>query len=284
MPFALAIAPPLAVLLGPVPPLTAPIAPLTLPEPSTPGVFVPSAPLEVPASAFADVLSYRTKTASTFADVPLNSLDTTTRSRVLTDYARRIDAELHPSATFEDAPGPEYSYTRNGRRVLCKTCQLKWNRGVKCWQVQWRGVKLPVDGVRDEPLFDELVLALYSPAGVHLFRHDLLSGVSTQGKSTAAMGHQVSFYGPVQQNDWRVALQAILQKLKASGAYGQRALLAAASFDDPWLTVATAARGTRTARAFAGVPLAECSPKARGELLQAPAARACDVSAPAPAP
>ena len=52
---------------------------------------------------------------------------------------------------------------------------------------------------------------------MHLFQHDGRAGLSTAGKSTAAMGKQINFYGPKHEPDWRVALGEILEKVEAKG-------------------------------------------------------------------
>jgi hypothetical protein len=56
-----------------------------------------------------------------------------------------------------------------------------------------------------------------TPEGVHIFRHDLQAGVSTNGKANAAGGYKIRFYGRRQQTDWQVSLEAILDKMEASG-------------------------------------------------------------------
>ena len=52
---------------------------------------------------------------------------------------------------------------------------------------------------------------------MHLFRHDRRAGLSTAGKSTAATGKVIHFYGPKNEPDWRVALREILEKAEAKG-------------------------------------------------------------------
>ena len=52
---------------------------------------------------------------------------------------------------------------------------------------------------------------------MHIFRHDLQAGVSTNGKANAAGGHKIRFYGRRGQTDWRTSLEAILSKMEASG-------------------------------------------------------------------
>ena len=77
------------------------------------------------------------------------------------------------------------------------------------WKLQFSTVKLDA--------CDELLLAAYTPEGVHLFRHDGMAGLSTAGKSTAATGKQIVFVGPRNEPDWRVALREILEKMEAKG-------------------------------------------------------------------
>ena len=82
--------------------------------------------------------------------------------------------------------------------------------------LQFRNVKLATAGGRDAA-FDELLLAAYTPEGVHLFRHDLQAGVSTHGVSTAATGMQITFLGPKYESGWRVALGEIVGKMQDKG-------------------------------------------------------------------
>ena len=181
-----------------------------------------AAPLVVPASAFAGELAHRTVTALAFAGAPLASHDGFTRGKVLTGYARRCDADEHPGAVIEDAVAGEavdgrrqaqnnaaYDWQRDGRRVACKGAQLKWNGGNQFWELKFSAVKLDA--------CDELLLAAYTPEGVHLFRHDGRAGLSTSGKGTAATGKEINFVGPSNEPDWRVSLREILDKMEAKG-------------------------------------------------------------------
>ena len=52
---------------------------------------------------------------------------------------------------------------------------------------------------------------------MHLFKHDLRAGVSAHGKSTAATGQSVQFFGPVHEEDWRAALEVVLDKMDDKG-------------------------------------------------------------------
>ena len=188
------------------------------------------APLVVPASHFERELSHRTVTATTFAGVPLALHAVVTRAKVLTAFARCHDAELHPGAVLEEAVAGEdvngvrrgqnsaaYDWQRDGQRVACKSAQLQWRSGDERWMLQFSSIKLATAGGRDAA-FDELLLAAYTPEGVHLFRHDLRAGVGTSGVSTAASGKQIQFAGPSHETDWRVALGEIRGKMEDKGS------------------------------------------------------------------
>ena len=186
-------------------------------------------PLVVHAASFEHELGYRTVTATTFAGVPLASHDSVTRGKVLTAFARCHDAELHSAAVLENAVAgervdggrrgqdkAEYDWQRDGWRVACKGAGLRWDGSTERWKLQFSAVKLATAGGRDAA-FDELLLAAYTPEGVHLFRHDLRAGVSTNGVSTAAAGKQITFSGPSHESDWRVALGEIVGKMQDKG-------------------------------------------------------------------
>ena len=102
-----------------------------------------------------------------------------------------------------------YDWQRDGRRVACKSAQLTWNDSLQLWKLQSHNIK--------PDACDELLLAAYTPEGVHLFRHDGMAGLSTNGKRTAATGRVINFFGPCNEPDWRVALRAILEKMEAKG-------------------------------------------------------------------
>ena len=86
---------------------------------------------------------------------------------------------------------------------------LTWNESGEKWKLQFSTVKLEA--------CEELLLAAYTPVGVHVFRYHGTAGLSTQGKSTAAAGRVIVFVGPRQEHDWRVALADILDKMEGKG-------------------------------------------------------------------
>lgn len=66
-------------------------------------------------------------------------------------------------------------------------------------------------------LFDELLLGLYTPRGIYIYRHDMYFGVSSCGVATAEAGYSIQLYGPCGTLQWDHALSAILRKLDESG-------------------------------------------------------------------
>jgi len=169
-------------------------------------------------------------TASAYEGVPLADCSGAARGDVLSRLVRRLDEGwLHAGATFEEAVAgesvnggqrgqnkAEYGWQRDGRRVACKSAQLKWDRDKERWMLQFSDVKLATAGERDAA-FDELLLAAYTPEGVHLFRHDGRAGVGASGVRTAATGKQIQLYGPSRERDWRVALGEIRGKMQDKG-------------------------------------------------------------------
>ena len=99
---------------------------------------------------------------------------------------------------------------------MATSAQLTWNGHTETWKLQFYDVKLPREGA-PEAAFDELLLAAYTPEGVHLFEHDLRAGVSLAGKRTAATGQEIVFVGPRHEEDWRTALAVVLDKMSAKG-------------------------------------------------------------------
>ena len=157
----------------------------------------------------------------------------------------------------------EYDWQRDGVRVACKSAQLRWHRQISRWELCFRNIPFAVPNVR-QAVFDELLLVAYTPAGVHLFRHDLSTGVTTNGKRTATHGHNVIFAGPRDEASWEISLESIIEKMEASCEH-----ISSASFDDPRLQEATSATPlSLTSQAFEGVPLADLSAKVRGDMLQ----------------
>lgn len=258
----------LATLLGFAPSLRVPchsccsISTTTLglgPEPS------PTSGLVLPAALFSDLLQQRTVTAEAFQGVPMQNFDGNSRSKVINGLVRTIDENLHPGEAVVDATATDFDWFRSGRRVACKTAQLRWDRSNALWSCCFSGIKIARKGVREETAFDELLLALYTPRGIYIYRHDLKFGLSRNGRATASSGHTVHVYGRKGQDEWQVALgETILPKFDASSCKR----IAVVPFDEPSFALAlNAVSMSRTATEFTLAPLADLSSKARGDLI-----------------
>ena len=182
-------------------------------------------------------------TAAAFARVPLASRNPRARGIALETVVREVDARLHPLAVFDEAASADVavaqptervqmarhwerdcSWRRNGRRIVCRSAQLRWQDGSdQRWRLQFGGVRLPVrDGAASPSRgllgLDELLIALYTPRGLYVYRHDLSLGVTrTGGRRTAMDGFQVCLKGPKRESSWQAALDgAILPALDGS--------------------------------------------------------------------
>ena len=229
------------------------------------------------AADFADLLSYRTVAHATYSGVPLADLAAVPKGNVLRSIVREVDARRHPRATIADAiPGTRvdgtrrsqsqaaYDWRRDDSRVACKGSQLTWDSQMKRWRVCFANVK-PAGA---EGAYDELLLALYSPRGVHIYRHDGQVGLSGNGRATAVVGRKIVVCGPRQQESWEAALDdRILPRLDASGC----TYVDFVPIDDPQIAAAITlhpAASTDFSSTFAGVPLANCDPRTRSALLK----------------
>jgi len=86
-----------------------------------------------------------------------------------------------------------------------------WADSARRWYVHFHEIKFDEDDV-----FDDLLLGVYAPGGLFVYRHEDLFAVSSCGCKTKTRGHQVRIHGPAGEYDWSVALHAILAKLDAS--------------------------------------------------------------------
>lgn len=143
-----------------------------------------SAPLHLDASYFEELLRHRSVTTEQYEGLLLSTLPSTKRGNILKALGRSIDMTLHEGSSFDEPRlgtcvdgrprgqnQAEYDWERDGLRVACKSCQLKWNG--RRWLVQLVKVKLHA--------CDELQLMIYSPAGIFLYKHDRSLGVCRAG-------------------------------------------------------------------------------------------------------
>lgn len=161
-------------------------------------------------------------TAHVYSSTPLASLTPSARGVRIQEIVRALDSMLHLDVDIRDALGGRrtdgiirsqhhatYDWDRNGIRVECKSSQLCWSRLHLCWSVVFRGIKLGE--------FDELLLTVYSPRGLHVYKHKFTCRVVSVGKITASAGYQICMTGAKHERDWSVALDTVLNKLERAG-------------------------------------------------------------------
>lgn len=202
-----------------------------------------------------------------------------TRGDVLATVARSVMADLgNEDRLMDPVPGQcvngrqrshgqaEYDWLCNNRRVECKSSQLHFMERSSVWRIQFTGVKLAFQGHRAEDAFDDLILVVYTPRRLYIYRHDLVTGLSTAGKLTPSRGHIIQI-GSAKTLCWREGLKCILAKLDAGGNTCER--IVDVPLDDYRISVASS---RHTAHAMHGlydrIPLASLSPVARGLVLQ----------------
>ncbi|CAE8599870.1 unnamed protein product [Polarella glacialis] len=154
-------------------------------------------------------------TLQVYKDLPLADLSSKARGDSLKALVREVDSMLHPAGMITDADSHAFDWLRGGAKIKCKSAQLCWSRSRQYWQISFHNIKLQAFGIREMATFDELLLALYTPRGVYVYKHDLEFAVSTQGVRTATSGHLVTMNGPKGEQNWQEALEAILTKLDA---------------------------------------------------------------------
>ena len=187
------------------------------------------AALTLPASQFQHILGKLSLTEQVYAGNPLAALSFARRGFLLQKWAKRFLAEKYPDLSMlqphlgqcingrkRSTHNAEYDALFGGRRVELKSAQLCFNSSH--WEVTWRGIKLQFPGCRSKPAFDDLYVTLLTPGGLHLFKHDLSTGVSRDGQRTEQMGHIIRLSGSSKDSSWKAAAERIVNRLCCEGS------------------------------------------------------------------
>ena len=142
-----------------------------------------------------------------YKGVPLGKMNPMLRGLRVQQIAQLIDQTIHPDCAFERAIGNRPSdWIRDGIRVEVKHSAMLF---------QQRRFLCVFSGVKAD-LFDELWLVIYSPLGLHMFKHNGAFGLSSSGARTEAVGNRITITGPLNQLCSEQALAAMKQKLQAA--------------------------------------------------------------------
>ena len=154
-----------------------------------------------------------------YRDKPFSLVSPQLRGLQIQRLVQKLTNFLHVRSTFSDCASEQTvsgsirgrnctsaDWIRDGIRVECKHSQLSFY-GTR-WSCHFSQVK--------PDCFDELLLAIYSPRGLDLFKHNGTFGMSTAGAATEACGMTVRLNGPNGNLDPIHALEAIEARLKAN--------------------------------------------------------------------
>ena len=140
------------------------------------------------------------------------------RGNRIENLVLRIDQMLHTAGHFS-VPCDELTvsgakrgqhtasvdWIRDGKRIEVKHGKLSFCTCSQRWQCTFSNIK--------QDCFDELLLAVYSPKGLDVFKHDGAFGMTTTGRSTEISGKRVTIRAPCGELDPLIALQCIIAKL-----------------------------------------------------------------------
>jgi len=200
-----------------------------------------------------------TGTHKAYQNVPLANLSEKARGDIMENLVRKVLAEITGENTYDADAGTTISGKKRGRnsapfdfylrnrRIEVKSAQLGWYNSTKCYHAQFNHIK------RNE--YDDLYLALYTPSGIYIFKHDHIFGISTCGKQQESKGGLIQVYGPRNEDCIENATKVVLEKMKSM--FVKHIL-----FDEIEVTT------TITHKAYQNVPLANLSGPARGDIME----------------
>eukprot|EP00933_Yihiella_yeosuensis_P058911 TRINITY_DN5968_c0_g2_i1.p1 TRINITY_DN5968_c0_g2~~TRINITY_DN5968_c0_g2_i1.p1 ORF type:complete len:404 (-),score=47.36 TRINITY_DN5968_c0_g2_i1:102-1313(-) len=153
-----------------------------------------------------------------YRGTPLSSMSSSLRGRRIEALVKEVDRLLHPSSVFgPPAKDLSFDWLRDGLRIECKHAKPYWDTHGQRWCCKFVGIKFAFEGHRSSAWFDELLLAVYTPTGIHVLRHNGSFGISTAGAYSRTGGLSVNVYGPVGVRDVAAALQFMFDKLQKGG-------------------------------------------------------------------
>ena len=169
-------------------------------------------------------------TSQFYCEDPLASMSPQLRGLRVEKIVMEVDRLIHANSTFAE-PGLEYAidgkrrgkhrasydWIRDGKRIEVKHSQLSFNNRGCRWYCTFSCVR--------RACFDELLLVIYSPRGLDIFKHD-----GSYGLSTARASQSISLCAGTRALDWLSALQTIEAKLESNGCPRVAQILWSSSF------------------------------------------------------
>ena len=125
---------------------------------------------------------------------PFASMSPQLRGFRIEGLVREFDQLLHPEMDFS-RPGKVVDWMRGETRVEVKSAQLVFSSDQK-WYCRFRGIK--------PERFDELLLVIYSPRGLDLFKFDMRTEIQKASLSVSATQGELHPLAALQQIEERL--------------------------------------------------------------------------------
>ena len=214
-----------------------------------------------------------------YAGTPFSGLTQHEQGRMCQEWGRKVLQEQNPEVEIVDPELEQccngvkrgrnqasYDFLLGGRRVEIKSARIAWesiSKGGR-WHVEFGNIKLACIE-RTEPAFDDLYLVIVSPTGLHVIKHDLVTGVRARGKLTAVHGYVIKVSGSRSTDCWEDALDEILEKLCQGGGCRVVAEKPLGDLDSEELL---SRRASRSQAAVDGLFMSSMSREKRGKRIQ----------------
>ena len=143
-----------------------------------------------------------------FQNHPLAGMTPAARGFQIQRLVQEVDQLMYPAAHFRQPEKRKYDWNRDSLRVECKHGRMCWTN--HRWRVTFSAVKAH--------MFDILYLAMDSPAGIYIFQYGGSSWLSSSGRTTQALGHQISVGADRGVWEASMACEIIIDKLVQGGS------------------------------------------------------------------
>ena len=161
-------------------------------------------------------------TSEFYRDVPLWFMNPRLRGLRVERMVMDVDSLIHVNSTFTEPATQDTfggmrhrentascDWIRDGKRIEVKHSQLRFSKSGEFWYCAFQGVK--------HACFDELLLVIYSPSGLDIFRHDGFYGLHDAGVRTEKQGQQIVVEVRADDMNPLSALKMIQAKLVSNG-------------------------------------------------------------------
>ena len=135
-------------------------------------------------------------TSQLYCEVPLASMSPQLRGLRVERMVLEVDRLIHVNSIFCEPDAEDridgrkrgknmasYDWSRDGKRIEVKHSQLSFYRSRGSWHCAFQAVK--------HACFDELLLVIYSPSGLNIFKHDGSYGLRDTGVRTETVGRRI---------------------------------------------------------------------------------------------